>query len=129
MPVLAPAHPLRRLIIRPRNHNVTTMRGAFFPETMSFCLIVFGRHSELRDIARRYCKYSALASWDVAGRGVELDWAITNVPVGRGGILTVWGAQQGHGLKGEEGGSVLTHCSEEALSIMIFSPESGVFPT
>lgn len=42
----------------------------------------------------------------MAGRGVEPDWAITNVPVGHGDILTVWGAQQGHSLKGEEGWSV-----------------------
>lgn len=42
----------------------------------------------------------------MAGRGVELGWAIANVPVGRRDTLTVWGARQGHGLKGEEGRSV-----------------------
>ena len=66
----------------PGNHNVTTMWGAFFPETMKFCPIVFGRHLQLQDIALFYWKYSALASWDMAGRAVELDWAITDVPVG-----------------------------------------------
>ena len=79
----------------PGNHNVTTMWGAFFPETMEFCPIVFGRHLQLQDIALFYWKYSALASWDMAGRAVELDWAITDVPVGHWDILS--GAGRGGG--------------------------------
>lgn len=90
----------------PGNHNVTAMWGAFFPETMEFCPFVFGRHLQLEDIALFYFKYPALASWDMAGSGVELDWAITNVPVGHWSILTVWGTRQGHILKGEGGKSV-----------------------
>lgn len=62
---------------------------------MRFCPIVFGRHLQLGDMA--------LAPGDVAGRAVELDWAITKVPVGHDDILKVWGAQQGPDLKGEEG--------------------------
>lgn len=40
----SPAHPLRGLIIRPRNHNVTTLCGACLPGTMEFCPTVVGRH-------------------------------------------------------------------------------------
>lgn len=78
----------------PGNHNVTTMWGAFFPETMKFCPIVFGRHLQLQDIALFYWKYSALASWDMARRAVELDWAITDVPVGHWDILS-WAGRGG----------------------------------
>lgn len=73
---------------------------------MKFCPFVFGRHLQLEDITLFYFKYSELASQDMAGRGVELDWAITNVPVGHWNILTMWGTKQGHILKGEEGKNV-----------------------
>lgn len=103
----------------PGNRSVTTMWGAFFPETMKVCPIVFGRHLQLEDIALFYWKYSALASWDMAGRGIELDWAITDVPVGHWDILAVWDTQQEHVVKNEEGKSTfhkaLYKCSDPWL--------------
>jgi hypothetical protein len=43
---------------------------------------VFERHLQLEDMALLYWTYSALASWDTAGRSIELNWETTDVPVG-----------------------------------------------
>lgn len=123
----SPAHPLRGLIIRPRNHNVTTLCGACLPGTMEFCPTVVGRHFSS---GTWLCFIESTQHWLLGTWLGGVLSGLGNNKCSSGTLRQSYrgGRPAGHSLRGEEDqGSVLTP-TRRSLEPRALEPLVGVLP-